>query len=104
MEGEKEKRGLRVKKVRRKQRDIKFRREIEIFNEKFVNQTQSDRQHVAFIKEQSLKLENMSKILDDQIELNEEQSKKINNSIKVLAQQSKLIKLQALFIEKKSDK
>ena len=41
-----------------------------------MKQTESDRQHIALIKEQSLKLEKVSKILDDQIELNEEQSKK----------------------------
>ena len=89
----------------------KFKMEIEILNEKFVNQSQSDQLYFGVIKEQSLQLKNISKVLDNQIDLNEKQSKKINTLTKVIAQQSnilanqsKLIKQQALYIEKQSGK
>jgi len=66
--------------------------------------------YFGVIKEQSLQLKNISKVLDNQIDLNEKQSKKINTLTKVIAQQSsilanqsKLIKQQALYIEKQSE-
>lgn len=73
---------------------------------------------IALIKEQSLKLKNISKLLDDQVELNKVQTRSINNISKlldgqinlnkkqsnILAEQSELIKQQALYIEELSGK
>ena len=67
---------------------------------------------IALIKEQSLKLKNISKLLDDQVELNKVQTRSINNISKlldgqinlnkkqsnILAEQSELIKQQGLYI------
>ena len=67
---------------------------------------------IALIKEQSLKLKNISKLLDEQVELNKVQTLSINNISKILdsqinlnqrqsdilAEQSELIKQQGLYI------
>ena len=102
--GDKGLEGLQGLKGEKGESNERFREEIEALNAKILNQSYLHQLHAALINEQSLQIKNISKLLDDQIQINKEQYLHMNNQSNLLAEKSELIKQQALYIEELSSK